>query len=330
MTWKRTLAKAVGSLTPDLYRPPVGALFPYAHMVSDCAPLHVKHLFEVPSISKFKSDLDFLCQRFRPLELSELGRIPGLRGNSATVSSFLLSFDDGMREVCDVIAPILRSKGIPAIFFVNSATMDNRQLMWRHKVSLLIERARQQPKRTPPQLNARPGADLATKLAALRYSDRHILDEMAHFFELDFDEYLKSAQPYLTTHQALELARAGFELGAHSASHPNFSELAVAEQKRQIAGCVNFIRALGLPCRSFAFPFHDNGVPISIFNYMKELDLLVSFGTSEARLDPVGFSFQRFALDAENSHSNLGDLLKELSGKTLLRRFTRTELIARN
>lgn len=328
MAWKRTTLSLCRWMPPDLYQPPGGVLFPYVHIVSDIAPLHLKHLYEIPSIVKFKSDLDFLCRRYRPLQLSELEHIGQAREKRST-DSFVLSFDDGMREVYDIIAPILRSKGIPAVLFLNSATVDNKQLMWRHKVSLLVECSQQQPARIPPQLRLRSGESVGEKIRALRFCDEHILDDLARFFEIDFDEYLLSAKPYLTTPQILELARDGFEFGAHSESHPYFNEITLEDQREQISKSVNFIRALGLPCRCFAFPFHDNGVATSVFRYMKDLDLLLSFGTSEARLDPIAFSFQRFALDAENSKSNLAGLLRQLSAKSLLRRLTGTELISR-
>jgi len=314
---------------PDLYHPPAGVLFPYAHIVSDVVPLHVRHLYEIPKIGKFKSDIDFLCRRYRALQLSELeriGRLPVKR----SARSFVLSFDDGMREVYDIIAPILRDKGIPAVFFLNAATIDNRQLMWRHKISLVVERSQQQPGRIPPGLNVASGESLCSKLKALRFADERILDDVARFFEIDFDEYLSTAKPYLTTGQVLELARDGFEFGAHSASHPYFNELAVEDQKDQIYRSVQFIRTLGLPCRCFAFPFHDNGVPASIFRYMTDLDLVLSFGTSEARVDSIGFSFQRFGLDAENAGLTLERLLNQLSAKSLVRRLCGTEIIQRN
>src|ERR1700736_3788687 len=139
-----------------------------------------------------------------------------------------------MREVYDVIAPILREKGIPAIFFLNSTTIDNKQLMWRHKVSLLIGRAQQMRERVPPQLRMFPGKSVPAKLLSIRFADAHILNEIAAFLDVDFDEYLRSAQPYLTTQQILELDGYGFEFGAHSARHPYFTEIPVEDQKEEI------------------------------------------------------------------------------------------------
>lgn len=330
MSLKRTVLKVCSRLVPDLYRPPAGLLLPFAHIVANSAPAHIKHLYAVPSITKFKNDLEFLCREFRPLQLGELEQLTQSRQNKAAHRTFILSFDDGMREVYEVIAPILQKRGLPAIFFLNSATIDNQRLMWRHKVSLLIEHASRQPGPIPPQIDLRPGENLQAKLKALRFADEGSIDEIARFFELDFCDYLRCSKPYLTSAQILELSRAGFEFGAHSDSHPYFCEMTVEDQKKQIATSVGFIRALGLPCRYFAFPFHDGGVPISVFRYMKELGLVLSFGTSEGRLDSIPFSFQRFAIDARSANPSMGDILKELSVKSVIRRLSRTEVIQRN
>jgi peptidoglycan/xylan/chitin deacetylase (PgdA/CDA1 family) len=330
MALKNTALKICGSLMPDFYRPPAGVLFPFGHIVSDSAPPHVRHLYAVPSIAKFKSDLDHLCRDCRPLQIAELEQLPRIRQCETSARSFILSFDDGMREVYEVIAPILRDKGLPAIFFLNSATVDNKRLMWRHKVSLLIERSKQQPERIPPQLSGRPGTSLQAKLNALRFADEDLIDEVAKLFGLNFDDYLRNARPYMTRDQVLALARAGFEFGAHSDSHPYFHEMALEDQEKQISASVHFIRSLGLPCRYFAFPFHDGGVPASLFRYMMDQNLVLSFGTSEARVDSIAFSFQRFALDGENAKVSFRDLLKQLSGKSFVRGLTRTEIIRRN
>lgn len=202
--------------------------------------------------------------------------------------------------------------------------------MWRHKVSLLVERSQQVPGRIPPQLTARSTEELTTQLKALRFGDEFILDDVARFFELDFDEYLRCVKPYLTTAQILELARDGFEFGSHSESHPYFNEITVEDQKKQISASVQFIRALGVLCRYFAFPFHDNGVPASVFNYMTDLGLVLSFGTSEARVDTIPFSFQRFSLEGSNADLSMQDLLKQLSVKSTVRHLSGTEIIVRD
>lgn len=330
MGWTRTVLTACGTLAPDSYRPPAAVLFPYAHIVGDSAPAHVKHLLRIQAVAKFRSDVDFLCRRYQSLPLSDLERVPRSPHGNGPPRYFALSFDDGMREVHDVIAPILREKGVPATFFLNSATIDNKQLMWRHKISLIVERARQRPRTMPPQLAGRPGDTLDARLKTLRFAEQHLLDDIAGFFELDFDEYLRTRKPYLTSEQVQALAREGFEFGSHSDSHPYFNEIPLTEQREQISRSVGFIRGLGVPCRYFAFPFNDRGVPAAVFRHMQELDVVYSFGTSEAREDSVPFSFQRFALDAQNADSSVEDVLKQLSAKSLALRLSGNALIRRN
>lgn len=330
MPWRHTLFKACSTLVPGHGRVPAGILFPYAHVVSDVVPLHIRHLHAVPSVAQFKSNLDFLARNYRALELSQLPGIADCHNSKRPACGFVLSFDDGMREVYDLIAPILREKGIPAVFFLNSATVDNQQLMWRHKVSLLIERSKQQPASVPPQLRLQPGATTASRLKRLRFAHEPILDEIARFFEVDFSAYLRKAKPYLTTDQVMRLAQDGFEFGAHGHSHPHFEEITIEEQKQQVNRSVCFVRQLGLPCRSFAFPFNDRGVPISVFNHIRDLNIAFSFGTSEARVDSIPFSFQRFALDAENAEATVPHILHQLAAKSLVHRIRGTELIRRN
>lgn len=303
---------------------------PSGHIVGDVAPDHIKHLFKVPSLVKFKSDVEFLARHYEPLSLSELRRVGRAACEKRPPKHFLLSFDDGMREIYDVVAPFLRTQRIPAVFFLNSETIDNKALMWRHKVSLLIAASQRHPEWIPSQLKLLPGKTLRAQLLALRFSDGPILKDLAASLDVDFGEYLRHNRPYLTTEQVLELARQGFEFGAHSARHPYFKEIPLQRQRQEISQSVEFIRALDLPCRYFAFPFDDNGVPTSVFDYMRSIGLVLSFGTSDARIDSVPFSLQRFALDAENSNFSLPELLEQLSAKSLAFRTTCAEVIRRN
>lgn len=329
-TLRRSVLRACGHWIGNVYRPPAGLLLPSGHIVGDVAPDHVKHLFNIPNVAKFKADIEFLVRHYEPLPLSELRFVGRAVCERRPPKHFVLSFDDGMREVYDVIAPFLRAKGISAVFFLNSETIDNKTVMWRHKVSLLIAASQRHPERIPAQLKLLPGKTVRAQLLALRFSDGPIVDDLAASLDIDFREYLRQNRPYLTTEQVLELARQGFEFGAHSARHPYFKEVPLQSQRQEISESVDFIRALGLPCRYFAFPFDDNGVPNSVFDYMSSIGLLLSFGTSDARIDSVPFSLQRFALDAENSDSTVPELLDQLSAKSLAFRTTRAEVIRRN
>jgi len=117
----------------------VSTLLPYHHTVSDRELLHIKHLYAFKSISQFKSDLDYLLKNFVPISPEQLVEKVN-RDEQKRDNTFLLTFDDGLRECEEIIAPILKEKGVPAIFFINPAFIDNKELFYRFKISLVIEK----------------------------------------------------------------------------------------------------------------------------------------------------------------------------------------------
>ena len=119
-------------------------ILPYYHMVSDESLPHVRPLYQYKNISQFKQDLDFLLTHFKPVSLQDL--LNSLGGKTTLPPrSFLLSFDDGFREMAEVVAPILKAKGVPAVFFLNSAFVDNHELCFQQKIALLVDRLEKLP-----------------------------------------------------------------------------------------------------------------------------------------------------------------------------------------
>src|SRR5687768_8144112 len=109
-------------------------ILPFYHIVSNEECPHIKNLYRVKTTAQFESDLDFLLQHYTAISINELNHV--VEGKFKNKKIFFLSFDDGLREVHDVIAPILLRKGLPATFFLNADFIDNRALMFRYKVSL--------------------------------------------------------------------------------------------------------------------------------------------------------------------------------------------------
>ena len=60
--------------------------------------------------------------------------------------AFLLTFDDGFREITEIIAPLLLRKGIPATFFLATAFLDNKEMALHNKFSVLIEHINKLPR----------------------------------------------------------------------------------------------------------------------------------------------------------------------------------------
>ena len=72
--------------------------------------------------------------------------------------------------------------------------------------------------------------------------------------------WLGAPSRYLTADELRELHRAGFELGAHTVTHPDLATLPEEECEREVRDSVAALEAItGEPVRTFAYPFCTYG-----------------------------------------------------------------------
>ncbi len=142
MTTKQIIAAELFNRIPWAIRnraATTSIIVPYYHMVSDHGISHIKHLYSHKSIKLFREDLECLLSRYRPIDLFQF--LDHIQERSRIEeNAFLLTFDDGFREMYEIVAPILIEKGISATFFINSAFIDNKEMCFRNKASLVVER----------------------------------------------------------------------------------------------------------------------------------------------------------------------------------------------
>ncbi len=264
-------------------------LLPFYHLVSD-QEHPFQYNYRVLSASRFREDLDFLLEHFDPISLEELHSGMNLK------NSFHLSFDDGLRECFEVIAPILKEKGVPATFFVNPAFVDNHDLFHRYKAAVLN------------QFFAKKGvmSDLQNT-----YADLMSLDQMAEDVGLNWQEYLEKENPYMTLEQLFQLERDGFSIGAHSWDHPEFWLLDEERQLDEIRESMEWLVANFSPkIKAFAFPFTDFGVSRFVFDAIRRERLCdLTFGTAGVKLEKESRHYQRLSMEAEG-YKSARNLLK--------------------
>ena len=304
---KDAVFSIVGRL-PDTWFDALGSercLLPYYHMVSDEKVPHVHPLYRYRSVAGFTADLDCLLQRRRAVSLSEF--LDSVRTDGAPPPrSVLLTFDDGFREMHDVVWPILRAKGAPAVFFLNSATLDNLEMCHHQKIALLLSRRAETPDHFPDaevlRLIATNGisvpADVELALKSIPWSERRVLDELAPLCGLDFSDYARRTQLYLTSSQTRAMLQDGMEIGAHSIDHPRYADIPFDEQMRQTRESVTaLVSRFHMKVHAFAFPHTDRGVTRRFFNAVFNGVVDVTFGTSGPARDSVPLSFQRFTME---------------------------------
>jgi len=279
-------------------------IVPYYHVVSDYNLSHVEHLYKYKTPRQFEDDLHFLLKHYQPLDLLDvLSRMKS--GRPLPKRAFLLTFDDGYREIYDVVAPVLMRKGISATFFVNTAFIDNTELCYLNKVSILVEHLAKVRPTVERQLLALLRAhnircDNATAgLVSLKYAQRDLLAQLADVMRVDFNDYLIKHQPYLTSANINSLIKDGFTIGAHSIDHPLYSALSLTEQLRQTVESVVGVRQMfQLSYGVFAFPHSDHNVTKEFFDTLSSLGVVdLSFGTAGLIRDSAPNHIQRFSLE---------------------------------
>jgi peptidoglycan/xylan/chitin deacetylase (PgdA/CDA1 family) len=208
-----------------------------------------------------------------------------------------------MREI---VAPILLEKGVPATFFVTTGFIDNKNLAHHNKLSLLLEHIFHNggaalSKEVTLWLSRQgiTGSGLKPCLLSIDYHRGHLVEELATVCGYDFEEYLATRQPYLTSEQIKWLLQHGFAIGSHSIDHPLYATLSVAEQLYQTRESLRFLEErFQIRYRAFAFPHSDAGVKLSFFRVLfDEGSLDVSFGTGGMLSHFFSRNLQRFTME---------------------------------
>ena len=253
-------------------------IIPCWHLISDDNSEHFYFNSSIKNLRSFIDDLDYFLRHYTPVELDDI--INHLNGTKLLKkNSFMPTFDDGFREVHDIIAPALFKKGIKSIFFITTSCVDNKELLYPHKMRLLIRYLNSfTDKKKINEVNCLllqnqvPGINIVDRLKRISYNKRRLLDRVAEILGLDFSQYLVKKQPYLTTNQIRKLLKEGFEIGSHSIDHPRFQEISLEEQIRQVKESTDWLsNTFNFNCRAFAFPFADDNVSSEFYDIISKI-----------------------------------------------------------
>lgn len=269
----------------------VSLVVPYYHMVSDTSVPHVSHLYRFRTVAEFASDVEFLLRRFKPVTLNDI--VDSLNG-TRTLSGpcFHLTFDDGFREMHDIVAPILHRAGAPATFFLTTAFLDGGGLAHHNALSVLLDRFQSSHSRLGTTSLRRMESllpetrsdctSLRARVLSIPYAQKSLVDSLAEALDVNLDQYIRETRPYLSSEQIAALIRQGFSIGAHSHDHPLYADLSLPEQLAQTRTSMRLLETrFGVSPKAFAFPHTDSGVNERFFAAVfSELLLDVSFGTA--------------------------------------------------
>src|SRR3954453_10748381 len=149
MSALNVLASAIGDVIPlQAYRriiPRELVGFVY-HLVSEQAGPHIRHLYSSKTPEMFEQDLSYLSEIFALPRYDQL--FGDLRPTREKKDAAFVTFDDGLAECGSIVGPILVKHRVPCTFFLVTGCIDNRHMMYRHKVSLCISKILDLPQST--------------------------------------------------------------------------------------------------------------------------------------------------------------------------------------
>lgn len=309
-------------------------IYPFYHTVSNEKLIYADHLINTKNVKEFENDINFLLKHYKPIDLSQLLKIAQGEEKNNT-PSFFLSFDDGLRACYDTIAPILLRKGVPAAFFINNAFLDNRDIFYRYKINVLINKyleniANKSIVNKIGEILTKENENYKTPfdLLDLHFNNLTIIEKLAEILSVDFDRFLETYKPYLSTIQVQTLIKQGFYIGAHSINHPLFFTISQENQIEQTKNSIQqTVEQFQLPYRIFAFPFTDAYLPISFFEKIEPF-VDITFGTSGLKKDVIKTNFQRISM--EQKSMNAKQILKREYTNSIIKKSIGREKIYRN
>ncbi len=198
-----------------------------------------------PDEAQFLDDVRQIGSVFKVLPFSEA--VNKLTSGTLTERSACITFDDGYANNFELAAPILRSAGVPATFFIAGGAVDTG-VMWNDLVIESVAHAGSKEEK----------GNLAAILGNLKYRPT------AERWDAAVRMYHDVVGPELprlmmTREMVAGLSRQGFEIGGHTMNHPILKELPDDDAKREIEDCVAWIQEVtGEVPTSFAYP---NGIP---------------------------------------------------------------------
>lgn len=289
---------------------PLDYCLPLYHSVSDKKLPHLKNVIRYKTTKQFEDDLDHIAKNFQFVDWQEFKEYTsGSFKPSKKIA--LLTFDDGFREFYDIVAPILERKGIYACNFINPAFIDNNDMMFRCKASLLADVVEKKKTIHPEiyfilSLKNTDRRVLQKKILSINYQEKDILDRLAEKLEVDFKAYSKEHQPYLSTEDLKELTRKGFGISSHSWDHPKYGDLSLKQQMETTDKTFEYLKENGFLYESFAFPFTDFEVKKDFFEELyKNEEVYCSFGCAGIKLDSVKRNFQRIPMEMGESGAKI-------------------------
>lgn len=264
---------------------------------------------------EFEGALKFLTTHYSPVRLDDVLAAP--KGHQLPPRAVLVTFDDAYASVVEVAAPLCRKYGVPAVFFVNAAFLDNQCLAPDnlicyvanvHGMEKVNAAARSSQRNEFLQLHSLSEV-FGSFLPSLKLNERkEFLEALVQSAGINERQLAAEAGLYLTREQLRTLGSFDFELGNHTYTHVHCRGLAQSEFAQEIdRNKAELETAPGVKVRSFSQPYGSSkDLTRELASHLERSGHEAVF-LSESVANPD--DFDRFRLNRVNTRTDSDDWL---------------------
>lgn len=213
--------------------------------------------------SRFEAALKFLTTYYDPVGLEDILR--DSVGRRLPSRAVLVTFDDAYASVVELAAPLCKQFGVPAVFFVNAAFLDNLCLAPDNLVCYVVNalgmeavNAAARSVRGAESIELRSITEVfASFFPSLTLAERGaFLEALRNSGGIDERRLAREAGLYSTREQLRALASFNFEIGNHTYSHVHCRSLSREDYGQEIdRNKAELEAASGTKVRSFSQPY---------------------------------------------------------------------------
>ena len=223
----------------------------FYHGIGDRRSICQRYLRDEIPFGAFCRQLDFLQDRYDVVPLEDA--ITQVLNRRPKRPFACITFDDGLRSVFTDAWPELRRRALPSAVFLNTAVMDNTDLLWQHHVSALASTVGPKVVLRALQLECAPEQLIPTCQEKFRELPLSALSGLGP------DPKLVAAQerPYLTWDQVESMADTGLAtFYSHTARHFPLASVSTDIMRREIDEAVSLLKSHNSTRTSLvSFPF---------------------------------------------------------------------------
>jgi peptidoglycan/xylan/chitin deacetylase (PgdA/CDA1 family) len=202
------------------------------------------------------SHLEMLARDYAFISIERL-----LRGSVETVDGrppILVTFDDAYASVADTAADRCYQAGVPSVFFVNGAFVDNSSLAFDNLVARTVNAIGMAPVEAAAGRRFRSlGEFFGPYLASITFDERaRVYDRLAESLPAPPGQIAADAALYVTSPALASLGATGMAVGNHTWSHVYCRRIDADSVGAEIEYNQRFLESIvSYPIQAFSYPY---------------------------------------------------------------------------